>query len=87
MRDLGHIEPWSPKAGRGVRIPCVSGGGFGCETLWGLAAVQDQGAGEDLGEEDVFVPGDGARLDLGRRLEKKGQFFVALTGNVTWLRT
>lgn len=29
MGDSGHIEPRSPKAERGVRIPGVTGDGFG----------------------------------------------------------
>lgn len=43
MGDSGHTEPWSPKAGRGVRIPSVAGVGFEYETPWGLAAAQVQG--------------------------------------------
>lgn len=60
MGDSGHTEPWSPKAGRGVRTPSVTGDGFGYETPWSLAAARDQGGGKDMAEENIFVQGDQA---------------------------
>ena len=66
MGDSGHTEPQSPRAGRGVRIISVTADGLGFETLWGLAAAQDQ-----LAEENIPVHGDPAMQNRGKRQRKR----------------